>query len=837
MKLSLRWLNDFVDVTEFMRDPQTLAKHLTNAGLEVESIEDQAKPFANVVVGHILEKDRHPGADRLTVCQVTTGDGVVHQIVCGASNHKQGDRVVVALPGAVLPGNFAIKHSKIRGVDSGGMLCSEKELGLVVDGAEGTNASTGILILPGDGPLAAPIGKSFAEYRGLDDVIMVLKVTPNRADCLSHYGLALEVGCLLGREVKKPATDFKAGAWASEIAVDIKATDLGPRYAGRHVRGVKVAPSPEWLRRRLESVGMKSINNIVDVTNYVMMEMGQPLHAFDVREIKGLSIIVDRASKGESFTTLDGTELKLDGTELTIRDRERAVALAGVIGGKNSGVGPSTTEIFIESAYFTPGAVRRTMRKFGLSTESGYRFSRGVNSETTAYILERATRLMLEVAGGEASSERVDIYPEPMARPEILVQVATVEARLGYKVEASDFEMWMKRLGGELRQVTPGTYKFISPAHRSDLHIEMDLVEEFARLNGYDKLPETLPSGSFAPATHDAIAVEEMRVRRLLQGLGCMEAVNYAFTADKFQNDFIGDANLLREAGLFVDADDVRLINPLSDEINVMRRMLIPSLYRNAVYNFRAGNEVGRLYEVGVSVHKSSGKRSERYGGTAFGEEARVGFCFWGGEIDLWGRKEVPEVTMTLKGVIDSFLSLYGIKNTKVELFSDGEAPSFLHPGKAARVIVNGASAGFFGAVHPSRIADDKVRVGVAVGELSLDKLLIASKIPIFAAFSPFPSMERDTAFLLAKEIPAGDIVALIQKTARNIEGGNGKFLRDLKVFDVFEGASVGEGRRSVAVRMVFKSLEATLDDETVNLVKGKLVDAVCQALGAVVRG
>ena len=837
MKLSLRWLNDFVDVTEFMREPQTLAKHLTNAGLEVESIEDQAKPFSNVVVGHILELGKHPGADRLTVCQVTTGDGVVHQIVCGATNHKQGDRVVVALPGAVLPGNFAIKHSKIRGVDSSGMLCSEKELGLAVESDGGGNASSGILILPAEGALAAPIGKPYAEYMGFDDVIMVLKVTPNRADCLSHYGLALEVGCLLGREVTKPATDFKAGAWTGEIAVEIKAPDLGPRYAGRHIRGVKVGPTPEWMRRRLESVGMKSINNVVDVTNYVMMEMGQPLHAFDVREIKGLGITVDRARNGESFTTLDGTELKLDGSELTIRDRERAVALAGVIGGKNSGVNPDTTEIFIESAYFTPGAVRRTMRKFGLSTESGYRFARGVNSETTADILERATKLMLEVAGGEASTARVDIYPKPLELREILVNVATVETRLGYKIEAADFEMWMKRLGGELRQVTPGTYKFISPAHRSDLHIEMDLVEEFARLNGYDKLPETLPSGSFAPATHDAIAVAEMRARRLLQGLGCMEAVNYGFIGDKFQAEFIGDANLPREAGLFIENDDVRLINPLSDEINVMRRMLIPSLYRNAVYNFRSGNEVGRLYEVGVSIHKSTGSRSERYGGTAFGEEARVGFCFWGGESDLWGRKEAPEVTMALKGVIESFLSLYGIKSVMVELFKDGQAPSFLHPGKAAKILVNGASAGFFGALHPSRIADDKVRVGVAVGELSLDKLLVASKNPVFNAVSTFPSMERDIAFVTTKEIPAGDIIALIHKTARNMDGGNGKLLRDLKVFDVFEGASVGAGKRSVAVRMVFQALDATLDDETVNLVKGKLVDAVCQAFGAVVRG
>jgi phenylalanyl-tRNA synthetase beta chain len=833
MKLSLRWLNDFVDVKEFMRDPALLAKHLTNAGLEVESIEDQAKPYHDVLVGHILEKGKHPGADRLTVCQVTTGDGVVHQIVCGATNHNQGDRVVVALPGAVLPGNFAIKHSKIRGVDSAGMLCSEKELGLLAEGAD----SSGILILPGDGPNEASIGKPFAEYRGLDDVIMELKVTPNRADCLSHYGLALEVGCLLGREVKKPSVDFKPGAWAGEVSVEIKAADLGPRYAGRHVRGVKVGPSPDWLRLRLETVGMKSINNVVDVTNYVMMEMGQPLHAFDLSCIKGLAITVDRARAGESFTTLDGTELKLDGSELTIRDRERALALAGVIGGKNSGVSDSTTEVFIESAYFTPGAVRRTMRKFGLSTDSGYRFARGINPETTADVLDRATKLMVEVAGGEASSEKVDVYPEPVLRSEITVNIATIEARLGYRVETADFEMWMKRLGGELRPVTPGIYKFSAPSHRTDLHIEMDLVEEFARLNGYDKLPETLPSGSFSPASHDEIAIQQMRVRRLLAGLGCLEAVNYAFTGDRYQKQFLGDAALVREAGLHAPDDDVRLINPLNEEINVMRRLIVPSLYRNCVYNFRSGNEKGRLFEIGTSIHRAEGGRTERYGGTSFGEEARIGFCFWGGDIDLWGRKEVPEVTMALKGVIESFFDLYGISNLKVERFLEGEAPVFLHPGKSARLILNGSSVGFVGAMHPSRVAEDKIRVGVAVAEVSLDKLMAASKMPSFTALSSFPAVERDIAFVTAKDVAAGDIVQLIQKAARHLEGGQSKLLREQKIFDVFEGASVGDGKKSIAVRLVFQSDEATLDDQTVNAVKDKLVDAVCQKLGAVVRG
>ena len=827
MRLSLRWLNDFVDVKEFMRDPQSLAKLLTGAGLEVEGIEDQGKVFGHVIVGHILEKGKHPNADRLSLCQVATGDGVVHQIVCGAQNHNTNDRVVVALPGAVLPGDFSIKHSKIRGVESGGMLCSEKELGLKKEGE-----SEGILILPTD----APIGKPFAEYMGLDDVLMDLKVTPNRADCLSHYGLALEIGCLLGREVKRPNAEIKEGGWQSEIGVEIKDAELGPRYAGRMVKGVKVGASPDWLRRRLEAVGLKSINNVVDVTNYVMMEMGQPLHAFDVREIKGGVIEVARAKSGEAFTTLDGTDLKLDGTELTIRDRERAVALAGVIGGKNSGVNETTTAVFIESAYFTPGAVRRTMRKFGLDTDSGYRFARGINPETTADVLDRATALMIEVAGGEASANRLDVYPAPVPRPEINVNVATVEARLGYKVEAVEFEMWMKRLGGELKQISPGQYRFVSPAHRKDLLIEMDLVEEFARLNGYDKLLDTLPSGSFSPATHDEIAVLQMRVRRQLKGYGCLEAVNYAFTGDRYQKEFLGDVQKIRDAGLLVQDDDVRIVNPLNEEINVMRRSLLPGLYRNVLSNFRGGNELGRLFETGVSVHRTVNGRSERYPGTGFGEELRLGFAFWGGEVDLWGRKEAAEVTMILKGVLESFWTSFGLSSLKVVAFESGMAPSFLHPGKSAVVMLEGEPVGFLGAVHPSRLAQDKIRVGVSVAELSLEKMAAAVKAPRFKEVSTFPSAERDIAFVAGKEVAAGAMVELIQKTARGLDA-QGRILQGLKVFDVFEGASLGDGKRSVAIRMTFQSLESTLSDDAVNELKGKLVDAVCQKLGAVVRG
>ncbi|RYZ70500.1 MAG: phenylalanine--tRNA ligase subunit beta, partial [Proteobacteria bacterium] len=512
MKISLRWLSDYIDINDYFAKPQDLAALLTSAGLEVESIENLAKNFEHVVVGNILKKETHPGADRLTVCQVSTGEGKVHQIVCGAKNHSAGDNVVVALPGAVLPGNFAIKHSKIRGVESGGMLCSETELGMKAE-------NDGILLLPKD----APVGQSFAKYMGYDDILLELKVTPNRADCLSHFGLAREVATLLGREVKFPIESLveDGGSTRDQIKLDLKASDMCPRYMGRGIAKLKVGPSPTWLKKRLESVGVNSINNVVDCTNFVMLELGQPLHAFDATKIAGRQIIVDRAVAGEKFTTLDGTELTLGGEELTIRDAEKAVVLAGIIGGKNSGVDESTTEIFIEAAYFTPAAVRKTARKFGIETDSSYRYTRGTNPEAVPLALNRAAQLIKQVAGGNVMGSAYDLYPNAIKREPIAITLQTLSDRLGIKVNSDEFVMWMQRLGCETK-ATHGVgepphghaWSVLPPLFRWDLTVDVDIVEEFARLHGYQHIPETIPALSSAPAVHETAFTGESRIRR-----------------------------------------------------------------------------------------------------------------------------------------------------------------------------------------------------------------------------------------------------------------------------------------------------------------------------------
>jgi phenylalanyl-tRNA synthetase beta chain len=833
MKISLKWLKDYIDIQDYFSKPNELAALLTAAGIEVESIENLAKKFDHVVVGHILKKDVHPNADRLSLCQISTGEGVVHQIVCGAQNHKEGDRVVVALPGAVLPGNFAIKHSKIRGVESGGMLCSETELGLKKE-------AEGILILPPD----VPVGQLFSRYMELDDIIFELKVTPNRADCLSHVGLARELACVLGREICLPAVRLEvlpygggsatssaassvgvssifssASSSLEQIKLDLRATDLCPRYSGRGMTGVKVGPSPEWLRKRLEVVGLNSINNIVDITNYVMHEMGQPLHAFDVRQLRGAQITIDRATAGEKFTTLDGTELAFDGTELTIRDAERAVALAGIVGGKNSGIEDDTNEIFLESAYFTPDCVRRTSRKFGIETDSAYRFARGTNPDAVVMALDRAAQLIQQVAGGQILNGLHDQYPFPVQHGAIEISLATLEGRLGYKVEPTEFISWMKRLGCEIKEIdslaSGPLWSVNFPNYRWDLQLDIDLVEEYARLHGYQHIPEKLPALTDMPAAHDVGYLNEQKIRRFLQAEGCLQAINYAFTSRAFQERLLGDVRLIEATGLRSSATPVALMNPLNEEINVMRTSLVPALVKNLEYNSRQGNPYGRLFEVGHAFFA----QNLLDGDQQYTQEARLAFAFWGEKTDLWNKAATTPLVFQLKASIENLLRGLGLSRWKWTQLKS--APQFLHPGQSVMLECNGKTIGFVGTVHPFWCEELKIREVCAVAELNLDRLLVGQpKSPRYQPISRFPAMERDIALLLPKELSAALVDAEIRRAA-------GDLLKDVSVFDVFEGASVPVGQRSVAFRLVFQSPTTTLDDLAVNALRDKALKAV----------
>lgn len=812
MKISLRWLSDYIDIQDYFAKPQDLAALLTAGGLEVESIENLAKSFDHVVVGHILKKEQHPNADRLTLCQVATGDGVVHQIVCGARNHNEGDNVVAALPGAVLPGNFAIKQSKIRGVESGGMLCSNKELGLADDGVDG------VRILPKD----APVGQPFAKYMGLDDILFELKVTANRADCLSHFGLAREIACLLGREVKFPIESLieSGGSTKQQVKLELRASDMCPRYTGRGVANVKVGPSPDWLKKRLESVGMNTINNVVDATNFVMLELGQPLHAFDAKKLLGKTVIVDKARAGEKFTTLDGTDLTLSGDELTIRDAERAVVLAGVIGGKNSGVDEMTTEIFIEAAFFLPSAVRRTARKFGIETDSSYRFARGTNPEAVPLALNRAAQIIQKVAGGEIMGEAYDLYPNRIAREPIGIDLQTLTDRLGFHVNADEFVMWMKRLGCEVSPAHGAghgpAWSILPPLFRWDLTHDVDLIEEFARLHGYQHIPETIPPLASAPAVNDLGFVVEARIRRILQGEGCLQAVNYAFLSKTFQADVLGSLEKISKLGLKTQSEPVALMNPLNEEIGVMRTALMPGLLKNLIYNSRNGNPFGRLFEIGYGHFKDGGE---------YPQEARLAFAFWGAEPNLWNKTEAPSV-YALKGVVETLLRELGFAKWKWIALNSETAPDFVHPGQAAELRLEGQSIGFIGTLHPSLANDHKVRDSAAVGEFLLDKLVASQPRALkYQPISKMPAVDRDLAFVMAKTLAVQEIESEIKKAA-------GDLLKDVRVFDVYEGTGLAPGQRSVAFRLVFQAKDATLEDAQINELRDKVVKQVGDKFG-----
>lgn len=812
MKISLKWLNDFVDVTDFLIKPEGLAEALTSSGLEVEEISQKAKDYQFVVTGLILEKDKHPNADKLSLCRVMTGEGVVHQIVCGAQNHKQNDKVVVALPGAILPQNFVIQKAVVRGVESGGMLCSLKELGLAGD-------SEGIYILPED----APIGKSFAEYKGMDDVTFELKVTPNRADCLSHYGLAREIACLLKRPLKITPAQVACGGSSTQQKVALEvSSEFCARYAGRYIQGVKIGPSPDWLKQRLQAVGMNSINNVVDVTNYVMMELGQPLHAFDADEISNQKIIVNMSSANESFTSLDGTEITLTGEELVIRDGKRPLALAGVIGGKNSGVKDSTKNLFIESAYFNPMIVRKTSRTHGLNTDSAYRFSRGVDPENTFKAMDRAVELIIKVAGGEAFAEAHDFYPHRIQKKAVEIQMQTVSDRLGYKAEDSKFSDFMIRLGCSVETSATG-FRVLPPTFRFDLETEMDLIEEYARLNGYDQIPEALPPFCAQPASHDFHYVMANKASQVLRACGYSQAVNMSFAGKKDQEKFLGNINGLKFCGLDVSETPIAVMNPLSEDLNILRSTLCLGLFKNAAHNFHQGVEKGRLFESGRSFS------SDQVG--KYAEQNRLALIAWGQSSDLWNKSQNHPLVFELKGAIENLLSRMQIRSYKwLSTNNRGDAPDFLHRGQNAVLFVEGKNLGFIGSLHPQILEEHKIRVPVAVAELNWDALIKGQPRGYrFEGFSRYPTVQRDLALVMAKGLKASEVSAEIKKSA-------GDKLTDIEIFDVYQGEKLPPDQKSVAFRLKYQDKNATLHDQVVNDSIQKVLDGLKQKFSVTVR-
>ncbi|MCB0378357.1 MAG: phenylalanine--tRNA ligase subunit beta [Bdellovibrionales bacterium] len=810
MKISLQWLNDYIDLRDYNDRLDELSSLLTKSGLEVEDMENPSAHWDHIVVGELLEVGRHPDADKLTLCKVNVGGQEPLQIVCGAKNHKQGDKVAVATVGAVLPGDFKIKKSKIRGVESFGMLCSKTELGL-------SEESDGILIMDKAVKVGAPLKEAFGE----GDVVFELNVTPNRADCLSHIGLARELSTLLDRPVKKTSPEIRESGKAIDdwIKVQLKDDQGCPRYCGRIISGVKVGPSPTWLQQRLQAVGVNSINNIVDITNYVLFEYGQPLHAFDYSQIQKQTITIEKAKTGESFTTLDGTEVKLNDHDLLIKDGGRAVALAGVVGGQNSGVSASTTDIFLESAFFTAEGVRKTSRAHGIETDSCYRFSRGVDPEQTLAAMDRAAALIQELGGGEIQKGHVDLYPKPVEFNPIKISIDYVSERLGFTIEAQDFVGWMKRLCCQVNG-SGDTYEVTPPSYRWDLNIPEDLVEEFARLHGYDQLEETLPKLVEEPTPHAFAFDFNNKVSQLLAGLGVYQSVNYAFTGENLWKSVWGRVDVAQSCGLKISEAPVKLKNPISEELAVMRESLLPSLLKNVSHNNNHGISFGRLFELAPTHYRE---------GEVYKEEMRLALAFWGQAEGLWDTQNKIPLIYTLKMVVEGLLTKIGAKNWRWQNMAE-LAPGF-HPGQSIQLFYEGKIVGLMGTMHPQLKADQKIRSEVAWAEFNFEALSARQpRQPQFHSLPKFPSVERDIALLGPETVSAQDIGAEIKRAA-------GPLLESFQVFDVYQDKALKEaGQRSIAFRMHFQSAKETLNDEQVNELRDKVVNSVCQKLGLEIR-
>lgn len=800
MKISLNWLRDYVDVPE---TPAELASLLTMAGLEVGSVTEIGYGIDDVVVAEILEKGPHPDADRLSLCKVN--DGLeVHTIVCGATNMKAGDRVALARVGATLPGNFKIKRAKIRGQESFGMMCSHRELGLGED-------HSGLLILSPQ----APLGKKVVEVLGLPDAILEVEITPNRPDWLSVVGVAREVAALTGRKLKLPAPAIveSAATAADETSVTLEAPDLCPRYAARLIKGVKIGPSPQWMKVRLEAAGVRPISNVVDVTNYVLMELGHPLHAFDFNKLNGKKIVVRRADAGEKFTTLDGQERLMTAQNLMICDGASSVAVAGIMGGLNSEVDDSTADILLESAYFAPASIRRTAKQLGLKTEASYRFERGTDVEGLILALERAASLIVELAGGAVAAGRIDEYPAKAKDKLITLRLSKAGAVIGIEFSREKAQKILEGLGLETVEADDTRILFKAPHYRVDIEREIDLIEELARVNGYEHVPVTMPKmtlGREERTERPAIDV----ARDALASMGLNEVINLSFT-DPDDDDAVALANdsVLRKK--------VTLQNPLGKETSVLRTMLLPGLLHTAGLNARRTMRDAKIFEVGRTFHpdESSQLPVERLRACALVTGRRDPLAWWA-TAEKAGFYDA-------KGILERTLARMGIKGVTFRAANEIE---WLSPGRAATFGVGEAEFGWIGEMHPDLLDAFELTSPVAVFEFDLEKAAAFSvSAGNFPGLTRFPAVERDLALLVDR----GVTVAQIEEAVREL---GIELLKGITLFDAFEGGKIPEGKQSLALRFTYQSPERTLTEEEVAQKETAIVDRLTQKLGARLR-
>lgn len=801
MKTSVEWLKEFADIDV---SPKELGDILTMTGSKVETIESKGNDIKNVVVGKILEIKKHPDADKLVITKVDVGEEIL-QIVTGANNIKENDIVPIAKDGSELPGGVKIKTGKLRGIESCGMMCSVGELGLELEDYPG-QIEHGIMILPAS--LEKDLGKDIVEVLQLKEDIIDFEITPNRPDCLSVEGLGRETAISLGKEFKNPRSNLSKMQIETKpeikgLTVDITAPDLCYRYVARMVENVKIQESPEWLKRRLKACGVRAINNIVDITNYVMLEMGQPMHAFDIESIKGKHITVRRAKQGETITTLDDEERILDETMLVIADDEKPVAIAGVMGGLNSEIEKDTQTVVFESAVFYGGSIRKTAKKVGLRTEASSRYEKGLSPENAERVVNRAVELVELLKAGKAVEGKIDVYPTKQKKTVIPWSAERINDLLG--IQASKQEMIDIFTKLEI-QVEGDTA--IPPYFRQDIEQEADLAEEVLRFYGYDTLPSTLIEAESTLGSKNKQQKIVDTIQEVLVNSGFSEIYTYGFYSAKDMKKALMDENsdLVRKT--------IFLQNPLSDDFDRMRTTTIPSMMQTLETNYNKKNMEVKLYELGRSYIN---EKEAIQKGELPQENNMLTLGAYGENVDFY----------YIKGIIENILQAVGVNRYD---FLREEENHFYHPGRTAKLKVGNDIFAYIGEAHPSLTEQYGITKKVYLVELNIDKITrYAKQNKKYVEVPKFPAALRDIAMVVAEEVEVGTIQKIMEKKAK-------KILERVTLFDVYRSEKLGENKKSVAFELTFRIPERTLTDEEVNKAMQDIITGLEQEVGANLR-
>ncbi|MDN3438243.1 phenylalanine--tRNA ligase subunit beta [Planococcus sp. APC 3900] len=798
MLVSINWLKDYVNTQQL--PPAELGEKITRSGIEVDAVIDRSHGMTNIVVGYVESCVKHPEADKLSICQVNVGEETT-QIICGAPNIAAGQKVIVARPGAKLPGDIKIKKAKLRGEESHGMICSLQELG--IEGKLVPKAyAEGIYVLPEDAETGSDVITNF----DLDDTVLELGLTPNRADAMSMLGVAYEVGAILSEEVQLPEISYNEASdtAASMLTLNVDAPEANPLYVAKVVRNIKVQESPMWLQQRLMAAGVRPHNNVVDVTNYILMEYGQPLHAFDYDALGTGNITVRYAKEGEMITTLDDAERKLSGHHLVITNGEKPVAIAGVMGGANSEVSDSTTTVVIESAYFASGSVRQTSKDHGLRSDASSRYEKGVDPNRVIPAAERAAQLLSELACGEVLAGSV-VFDE-LNKEEKIVKVSPdfINSRLGMKIPFEDMLDILKRLKFDTQAVN-GQLVISVPTRRQDIQIPEDVVEEIARLYGYDEIPATLPEAETTPGGLTPYQAKRRIVRNLMEGAGLLQATTYSLTSEKSAKQFALE-----------ETDTTRLLMPMSEERSILRQSLLPHLLESVTYNTARRMDSVALYETGSVFLKGDDE--------LLNEQEHLAVAMTGLWLDnSWQGEKKPVDFFVLKGIVESLADKLGVQLT----FERGQMDD-LHPGRTAFIMHDGQRIGVMGQLHPSEQKARDLKTTIVL-ELNLAALLnLETEALVYTPVPRYPSMSRDVALVLSKIVEAATIETVIRNAG-------GKLLKDVRVFDLYEGDKMEEGKKSVAFSLTYFDPEKTLTDEEVINAHDKVLAALTE-VGAELR-